>query len=348
MKKNVLNKKIVIFTVLGIVGIMLYFGGLKIAVADDITGLKDTMQGLKVSTSSNHTIVFTAPNGVGQGENFTITFPSDFALGYLDYEDFDVNAGGELTLADSASGASWGVATSSLVITITSGTGEIASSTEVTVEIGTHATTGVTGSTRITNPTSANTYTILIATSYPDNGTTTVQILTDDQVAVSAAVGQTLSFAISDNTIGFGSLDSNNSRYATGDLSGGASSSSAHTLTAGTNATSGYTVTVVGPTLTSGDDTITAIGSSAASPSTGSEQFGISITATGGSGSATAPYATADEFAYDAESTADEIASHDGSSATTYFHMVYVANIGADTEAGNYSTALTYVATANY
>jgi hypothetical protein len=53
-------------------------------------------------------------------------------------------------------------------------------------------------------------------------------------------VNQSISFSISDNTIGFGALTPSSLRYATGDTNGSASETIAHTLSVTTNATSGY------------------------------------------------------------------------------------------------------------
>ncbi len=159
---------------------------------------------------------------------------------------------------------------------------------------------------------------------------------------------QTLTFSISDNTIGFGTLDSGNSRYATGDLDGSGTEAVAHTLSASSSATNGYTITIEGPTLTNSyGDTITAIGGSATAPSAGSEQFGIKLSASGGSGTASSPYDTAN-YAYDGESAADQVASASSATATTDYDVFFLANIASNTDSGTYTSALTFVATANY
>ena len=61
----------------------------------------------------------------------------------------------------------------------------------------------------------------------------------------------------------------------------------------------------------------------------------------------TAPYAAAG-FAYNGVAAPDDIASATGPSATTTYSARYVGNITAVTEAGGYSTTLTYTATATY
>lgn len=60
-----------------------------------------------------------------------------------------------------------------------------------------------------------------------------------------------VSLSISDSTIGFGTLSTSSSRWATGDTLGTNSEVVAHTIDTGTNASSGYSVSVRGDTLTS-------------------------------------------------------------------------------------------------
>src|SRR6185295_1582630 len=99
-------------------------------------------------------------------------------------------------------------------------------------------------STHSTNATTAQSYDIAISGTFGDTGDITVTLLTNDQVSVTATVAESLTFTISDNTIGFGTLSSSAARYATGDTAGDSSEVAAHTLVVGTNATNGYTLTV--------------------------------------------------------------------------------------------------------
>jgi hypothetical protein len=165
--------------------------------------------------------------------------------------------------------------------------------------------------------------------------------------ATATGVSQSLSFNISDNSIGFGTLSASVPRYATGDNSGSASVIEAHTISAATNAASGYVMTLNGATLTSGLNSITAIGASNTTSSAGTEQFGLRMTASGGSGTVTAPYA-ASGFAFDSAAFPDEVAAATASSANTTYSVRYVANITAQTQAGAYTATLTYIATANF
>lgn len=174
------------------------------------------------------------------------------------------------------------------------------------------------------------------------------------KICATAAVGgsQTLTFSISDNSIGFGTLNTAAARFATGDTTGSATEVEAHTLSASTNASNGYTITVKGATLThatNGSFTILAIGGTNTVSSVGTEQFGLRMTASGGSGTVTSPYA-ASGFAYaGTASTASQVASlSNGDGVTTTYSVRYIANIASTTEAGSYSANLIYVATGNF
>lgn len=319
-----------------------------------VSAQSDTMSSVKVSAASSHTIRFTTPTGASDNtDTIIITFPSDFnfsskTIGTLTFT-HGATTGAETTetLAASATGSAWGAAfsgTQNRVLTLTAptdGTGAavVAASDKIIITY---------DNTNSLNPSSANTYTIAISGTFGDTGNILVAILNDDQVSITATVAQSLSFSISDNTIGFGTLSASDDFFATGDGNGSATETEAHTLAVGTNAASGYTMTVRGATLTAGIPTITAIGGTNTASTTGTEQFGLRMTASGGSGTVSAPYA-ASGFAYAADaSTASTVASSSTSSATTTFSARYLANIAASTEAGSYTATLTYVTTANF
>ncbi len=159
---------------------------------------------------------------------------------------------------------------------------------------------------------------------------------------------QSLTFSISDNTIGFGTLLSVASSYATGDtLGAGTDTSDAHTLSASTNAVGGYIISLQGNTLTSGSSTVTAIGATAVAPSIGTKQFGARIVLNSGTGTTTSPYNT-NNWAYDTASFPDIISSGTGDASTSVFGMRYLSNISADTISGSYSAVITYVVTVSF
>lgn len=324
------------------------------AEAASLTGLSDIMSSLKISTASSHAIYFTTPTGANEAtDTIIITFPSDFNFSSKTISTVTFTHGATTglenteTLAASASATAWGAVfsgTQNRVLTLTAPTDGVGAATVAANDkiIVTY------DSTNSINPSSPTSYTVSISGTFGDSGSILLQILSDDQVQISATVSQTLTFSISDNSIGFGTLSSSAARYATGNEAGDTSEIEAHTLTVATNAASGYTTTVKGATLTFGSNTIDAIGGTNTASSVGTEQFGIRLAATGGSGAVTAPYA-ASGFAYEAtSSTTDQVAASTTASATTTYSVRYLANISTSTSAGSYSTTLTYVTTANF
>jgi hypothetical protein len=323
------------------------------AYAAALTSKSDTLSSQKISTLSSHTIKFTTPTGASDNtDTIILTFPSDFnftskAISSVTFtHGASTGAENTETLAASPSATAWGAVfsgTQNRVLTLTAptdgvGAATLAANDKVIITY---------DSTNSTNASSATSYTLAISGTFGDSGNIVINILSDDQVSVSATVAESLTFTISDNSIGFGTLSSSAAQYATGDTTGSASETEAHTLVVGTNASNGYTMTVNGATLTSGANTITAIGSSNTASSAGTEQFGLRMSASGGSGAVSAPYA-ASGFAFDTAAFPDQIASASGSSANTTYSVRYLGNITAQTEAGAYTATLTYVATANF
>lgn len=168
--------------------------------AASVTSFSDTLSDSDTSVVSNHTIQFTT-SGTGEltaGENLTVTFESGFVIpDLLDHTDLDMTvAAAEQTLAGAASGPTWGVsiATTTRIITITSGTSTIATGTTVVIEIGNHASEGAAGDQQIINPGTAKSYTVDVGGSMDDSGQTRVAII--DDVAVTASVDTIFTFNI--------------------------------------------------------------------------------------------------------------------------------------------------------
>jgi len=195
----------------------------------------------------------------------------------------------------------------------------------------------------------------LIDYSAPDDTTYCFRVLLYDGLSLntysvypeitsaSGAVSPTLTFTISDNTIGFGTIHSADDFFATGDGNGSATEVEAHTIQASTNASSGYVILVSGTTLSFGGFSIDAIGCSNTASSPGTEQYGIRLTASGGDGTVSTPYENSG-FALCTGSFPDEIASDaDGDDVATTYSLRYLANIASNTEAGPYSSALSYI-----
>jgi hypothetical protein len=335
--------------------------------AASLTAVSDTMTSNKLNTVSNHTIKFTTPTGVdAPTDTITITLPSGFTVGTVDYTDIDLSWGAstgyetEETLAATAASATWGAAFGGLVLTLTpptnATTGEITATSKVIVEIGTNATAGVGGDQRLQNPNSLGTKVIYIAGNFGDTGSFATSIITDDQVVVSTTIDPYVAFVLTTNTVsltksGGGNPDYNSTGYSQG---------TANTLAANTNAVSGYTISYNGDTLKGGPGnayTIDAMATKAVS-ATNTEQFGINLklnttpstgTEPSGSGTGTpaADYATQNQYRYIAN-TATTLASATAATLSNTYTVTYIANVSQVTEAATYTTTITYICTGNF
>jgi hypothetical protein len=162
-------------------------------------------------------------------------------------------------------------------------------------------------------------------------------------------IPQSISFTLSTNQVGFGNISASNSQYATSNLAGSTTEVEAHQLIASANAASGYNITVQGPTMTSGSNTITAIGATNTVPAVGSLQFGLRMTATGGSGTVTTPYNGTGFADAATATTASQVAgATTGNNVATTYSVRYITNVATTTPSGVYTANLVYVMTANY
>lgn len=160
---------------------------------------------------------------------------------------------------------------------------------------------------------------------------------------------QSISFNLSNNSVGFGNLIPTGLRYATSDGFGSSTESESYNITVNTNATYGYGLYVSGDSLKKGGTTITPIGGINTTPSVGSNAFGIRAIATGGLGTVVSPY-DGSGFAYDANSTTSTTvgSASSGNGVTTTYSIRTVATIDSLLNPGDYSTNLTYFVTANF
>ena len=355
MNKKLISRVRFLTSLYLVVGLLMFSGGAQVAYAAALTAKSDTMSSLKISTLANHDIQFTSPTGVASGQTIIITFPADFSIAAaMDFTDMDVlDDTVNVTLAATPAGATWGaVRTSATVITLTNGTTAVAAASVIRIKIGTNATNQSTGVRQITNTTTSGPKVIAISGTFTDTGNITVNILDDDQVSVTATVDNSLTFSISDPTIGFGTLVTANARFANGATTGtnGPTSAAAHTLAIATNAPTGYNITYNGATLTSGADTISvATITSDEDGVPGSAQFAIGFTTSGNATIATAYNQVTPTFNYSfVAGAATQIVSETVPTATETISAFYLANISGTTPAGSYSTTLTYIATANF
>ncbi len=351
LSQTFISKTVSVVLTLAIV--ILYIFPASFAQAASITSASDTMSSQTVSATSTHAIRFVTPTGANNNtDTIIITFPSDYnfsgkTIGTVTFT-HGATTGLESTetLAAAPSATDWGAVfsgTQNRILTLTApsdGTGAAVLAPSDKVIITYDGTNSI-------NPTTPGSYTAAISGAFGDAGDITNNILTSNQVDITATVPQSLTFSISDTSISFGNLSAVAPRYASGTASGDTSEVEAHNIIVGTNASNGYTMTVGGNTLTYAANTITAIGAANTAIATGTEQFGLRLTASGGSGTVAVPYAAAG-FAFDTGAFPDQIASASGATTNTTYSARYLANITASTEAGAYTGAVTYVATANF
>lgn len=265
----------------------------------------------------------------------------------------------------------------------------VAASTAVTIPLGSSG-----GSDGITNPTSGNhtfyarvltfatagaaqAYTSGTPGSYVDAGG--IALSTANTLQITAKVQERLSFCVyvggscTANTTG----SATTSAFSLGNTNGvldpaGPYVDKSAKFDISTNALSGATVVMKGDTLKSGAFDITAVGGTAASSSAGSEQFGMCLYQSSGSGLTlpNATYSNANcssttqssgtgttggvgtaQFGFNTTNTlaasGDTIATKPAG-ATSTATMAFVGNIAFTTEAGIYQTTLTYIATGQY
>jgi hypothetical protein len=139
-------------------------------------------------------------------------------------------------------------------------------------------------------------------------------------------------------------------------------------MAASTNAGSGYAITVNGPTLTSGSNTVTGMGASTTSVH-GVSQFGLNLklnttatstvavgaevdVASNGTnyrGQATTGYNTVDNFKFTSgDVVADSANGGAGGSDAQIFTVSYIVNVPGSQPAGTYTTTLTYICTPTF
>ena len=341
--------------------------------AASLTSVKDTLTRIEQGQTADHTITFTLPGGASSfiaGDKMSIDFPANFVtLGSAWVAgDFTFNDGASRTISNVGinSAPSCTAGTSNLSVEITSAsdlfvftacsTYTANSSANITITIDGTTTDGT-----LTNPASAETSVVAVVGDDKGNGfgsdddtaSLAIPIIADDTVNITATVDPTISFSISDVAISFGTLASGSARYATGD---GTSTSSdpadgAHNLQISTNATSGYIVTYKGATLTSGANTIDVPGSfinGDANGTPGTEEFALSVFRDTGSGTVAANYQYTDpDWDFDANTTTT-IYTQTAASNTEILEIHYLANIAGATQAGTYTTDVTYIATGTF
>ena len=238
----------------------------RIADAANVTSFSDTLSDSDLGVGANHTIRFTMPNGAVDTQTIVLTFEGFTLPTGFDFNDIDVKVGTvDRTLGSTATGDIWGVATTTgpnptITFTTSSSTGgsaTVASSSQVSIFLGTHASSSGTGNTQPTNPGSTNSYGIDVSGTIPDSGHTRIAVL--DDVLVTARVNTSFSFTVyglATSTEVNGTTTTRTSTPTTipfGTLTNGSIQTLAQDLTVSTNASNGFVVTMFesGPLLSS-------------------------------------------------------------------------------------------------
>lgn len=295
--------------VLAFVSVLVYANTGATVSAAAVTNKKDTLSTSAPGVDANHTIQFITPTAVTQGMTIildvdTLGTGDQFDLTSLAFGDFDVaedtdgtptSCSGTLTdetLAGSQGASAWGVGVNTTTDTITltapsNSATYIAAGACIVIEIGTHATSGTTGTNQINNPSktaaagTADINDIAISGSFGNTGS--MLVATIEGVSVSVTIAESLSFTMagvasgsctsdtgsptvidtfgSATTVPFGTASSSNSFYTACQL-----------MSISTNATSGYIMTASeNQSLLSNTDTIddTTCDAAACTESTG-------------------------------------------------------------------------------
>ncbi len=190
---------------------------------------------------------------------------------------------------------------------------------------------------------------------------------TTQQITVSGTMPESLVFCV--GTSGTDCTNMTGSAVSLGTFTPTGTNVGTSLMSASTNASSGYAITVNGTTLTSGSNTITAMGtqslnSAGCAPSctsaTGTSQFGSNVRANNvasaggafgadvsgpGSGAGSGGYNTSNSFRF---FTGDTVASAAGPTNSNLFTNSYLVNVSGSQAAGLYTATMTYICTATF
>ncbi len=227
----------------------------------------------------------------------------------------------------------------------------------------------------VQNPTTTNQTFYMRITTYTGadystgpTDTGVVAASTASGITLSGTVDETLVFCTGTSITGTDCGTVSGTSISFGTFSSTAATSGTSVMAASTNAIGGYIITVNGSTLTcggcSGTPTISAM-AAATTSSIGSEQFGLNLkdNATPNVGTEVSPspngtslrgqsksgYEVADNFKF---VTGNTVAASDnggaGSTNAQTFTVSYLVNIGGATEAGTYTSTMTYICTSTF
>ncbi len=224
-------------------------GSFTAAQAANLTTISDLLSDSAPASVSDHTITFTPPTGVANGETITVDFSDGpFVVGSVDNTDIDVATTSDYTMAADCTGSEQTGASFSgttLTITFCSGDGgSIPANGTTTIQIGLNASGG---DQQLTNP-AVGSYEIVVTAGSSDTGRTRVAIV--DTVLVTATVDTVFDFVVS----GLGTSTAINGTSTTGSTTataipfGTLAQDTVYTLAqqlqVTTNARNGFVVTV--------------------------------------------------------------------------------------------------------
>lgn len=212
----------------------------------------------------------------------------------------------------------------------------------------------------ITNPEAANETFFVRMTTYENDDYTgaiddgVVAVSTAEAIGVEGVVPPILTFCVGVEISGDCSTATGDS-IDMGTFSPNATTSATSQMRASTNASDGYVITVEGTTLASGSNTIDEL-TSPAPAETEQSQFGVNLRDNNdpdvgedvsgeGDGEVAGDYDIVDEFTFN---PGDTVASAQGPTNSNTYTASYIVNIEPQQAAGNYTTTLTYIATATF
>lgn len=255
------NQVIKAFITLAVFALLLFGARFGVVRGAPVSGFSDTLTDSAPSASSNHTVVFTTPNGVtDDGSTMVVAFSDndDFNLAGIIEDDIDIDDDGTpmVTSGSCGVGVEVGVSVNTSIDEITfqfcSGEGgAIAGGSEVTIRVGDHAVDSGSGSNQILNPSSVGQQNISISGTgtFNDSGTTSVFII--DNIDMTAIVPTSFTFSV----IGVAAdlagangeptttkIATNATTIPWGTLNINTDYTAAHTLQVNTNAPNGFSV----------------------------------------------------------------------------------------------------------
>ncbi len=260
-------------------------------------------------------------------------------------------------------GGAWSTANTQYAFKLTRGSATSAPSGNQTISL-----------VNVTNPSAVNVTGVYFRiTTYSDAGYVTpvdagvTVAVVASQISVSGTMPESLVFCV--GTSGTDCSNMTGSAVSLGTFTPTGTNIGTSIMSASTNAASGYKITLAGTTLTSGLNTIPAMGTQTQDSSTcavscnssiGIGQYGVNVVANNvpsaggafgasvsgpGTGAAFGGYGVANFFRF---YTGDTVAEVPTVSDTNLYTASYLVNVGGSQAAGVYTATMTYICTGNF